>query len=76
MKDNLRKIAALAKQASFKLNLVGSELKSSVLRQMAEALLKEKEAVITANKKDLSAAHRKKLSQAFVDRLTLIARGV
>jgi len=71
LENKLEKIAALAKEASFKLALVDTAAKNRALIQMAEALPKEKNKIISANKKDLKAACRKRLSAAFIDRLTL-----
>ncbi len=71
LKNKINKVAAIAKQASFKLGLIDTDAKNSVLRQMAKALVKNKKKIIAANKKDLAAAKRKKLSKAFVDRLRL-----
>lgn len=69
--NKLKKSVVLAKEASFKLALVDTATKNKTLVQMAEVLLKEKDKVIAANKKDLKAARRKRLSKAFIDRLTL-----
>ncbi len=45
--------------------------KNRILREMARALLKNKDVIIRANKKDLAAAKRIGLSNALIDRLTL-----
>ncbi|MDD5006059.1 MAG: glutamate-5-semialdehyde dehydrogenase [Candidatus Omnitrophica bacterium] len=71
LKLKLKKIANLAKDASFKLNLVDTATKNTVLKEMAEALIREKEKIISANKKDLQAARKNKISEAFIERLTL-----
>ncbi|MDD5292212.1 MAG: glutamate-5-semialdehyde dehydrogenase [Candidatus Omnitrophica bacterium] len=71
LENKLEKIVSLAKEASFKLALVDTVVKNRILIQMADALLKEKNKIVSANKKDLEAARRKRLSAAFIDRLTL-----
>lgn len=71
LKNKLTKIADLAKQASFKLNLLDTKSKNTTLKQMAKALIKNNKKIIAANKKDLATAKRKRLSKSFVDRLTL-----
>lgn len=71
LKNKLNRVARLAKQASFKLSLVDSKTKNSVLRQMAEALIEKKKLILAANNKDLASARRKRLSKAFLDRLVL-----
>ncbi|MFC1709151.1 glutamate-5-semialdehyde dehydrogenase [Candidatus Omnitrophota bacterium] len=71
LKNKIAKIARQARQASFKLSLVDTGLKNTVLKQMAKDLIKNKKKIVAANKKDLSVARRKNLSVAFIDRLTL-----
>ena len=50
--------------------------KNRVLREIASALLKNKDAIIRANKKDLKEAKRVGLSSALIDRLMLDAKRV
>ncbi|MBL7197915.1 MAG: glutamate-5-semialdehyde dehydrogenase [Candidatus Omnitrophica bacterium] len=71
LKNKLKKVASFAKRASFKLSLIDTKTKNSTLKQMANALIKEKKKIVAANKKDLTAACRRKQSEAFIDRLTL-----
>ncbi|MBP2029126.1 glutamate-5-semialdehyde dehydrogenase [Methanohalophilus levihalophilus] len=62
-----------AKNASIRLSSVNTAIKNKALENMAEALGKNREAILEANKKDLEIAGKmlqeNKLSQALVDRL-------
>ena len=76
LKNKLSETVNIAKQASFKLSLVNTKTKNATLRQMANALMKNRKKIIAANKKDLTAVRRKKLSKAFLDRLTLTEKRI
>lgn len=76
LNKKIEKIAKLAKGASFKLSLVGTEAKNKALEEMAAALANEKDKIILANKKDLAIAKKNKLSGAFIDRLTLTEKRI
>lgn len=71
IKTQILKIAREARKASYKLAKASTKEKNEALMKMADKLLKEKDALIKANKKDLEIARGKKLSVAFIDRLTL-----
>jgi glutamate-5-semialdehyde dehydrogenase len=60
-----------AKDASYELGSASTKEKDHALTLMAEELLKAKEEIIKANKKDLDAAEAKGMSKAMLDRLAL-----
>jgi len=61
--------AAKAKSASIRLGGVGSKLKNQGLRAIASALKKNKEQIISANKKDLQEAQKNQLAGPVMKRL-------
>jgi len=61
--------AKRAKQASIRLAGVKAEVKNKALIEIAEAIEKQKEQIIAANKKDLIAAEENKLPWPLVKRL-------
>lgn len=61
----------LAKVASFKLVGVTTEEKNDALLKIADELLKEKDYIITENKKDLVAGKENGLSDSVLDRIML-----
>jgi glutamate-5-semialdehyde dehydrogenase len=61
--------AKIAKQASISLAAVKTELKNKALAAIAEAIRKQKEQIIAANKTDLAAAEENKLSSPLLKRL-------
>jgi len=71
MKKDIIKIAKDAALAARALANLSAEEKNKILEEMAQALLKNKEAIIKANKKDLSQAKKARLPIALIDRLTL-----
>jgi glutamate-5-semialdehyde dehydrogenase len=71
MEDKILKMAKEANEASKILQVVPAKLKNKVLLYMADSLIKNKENIILANKKDLSQAKKQGLSSAFLDRLVL-----
>lgn len=64
-------IAKKAQVASRILAGVSAERKNRVLKEMAQALLKEKVFILNQNKKDISAAIRGGLSKPLIERLSL-----
>ena len=70
-KNQIRRIASLARQASFDMALLPKEIKNKALTLMAQALKKNARFIIRQNLKDLKEAKNQRLSQAFIDRLTL-----
>lgn len=71
-----RDIAKGAAESARVLANLSTVEKNRVLREMARALLKNKDAIIRANKKDLKEAKRVGLSSALIDRLMLDAKRV
>lgn len=73
MKQNLKQeilgMAREAKAASASLAILSSAQKCVVLKDMAEALLRQEAAILKANRKDILKSSGK--SKAFVERLTL-----
>ena len=60
-----------AKAAAYELSLISTDEKNKVLRQMAKALLVQKDFLKRENQKDLRAAEDKGYTKALVDRLRL-----
>jgi glutamate-5-semialdehyde dehydrogenase len=71
LKKDLISLAQEAQRSFREALTVSSELKDAALRDMASSLLRAKQDIIKANKKDLSAARASGKSKAFIDRLTL-----
>ncbi|MEY8736059.1 glutamate-5-semialdehyde dehydrogenase [Lactobacillus sp. AN1001] len=66
---DLEKMGIAAREAAFKLAQLSTEQKNVILKAMAQALVDNTAAIITANQVDLEKATEMKAS--FVDRLTL-----
>lgn len=66
---DLEKMGIAARKAAFKLAQLSTEQKNMILKAMAQALVDNTTAIITANQVDLEKATEMKAS--FVDRLTL-----
>jgi len=60
-----------AKEGARVLAAASSEQKNTALVEMAKALQKRAEELISENRKDIKFAEKKSLSKAFIDRLTL-----
>lgn len=60
-----------ARQSSYKLANISTAQKNRALRAMASALIKEKQSILKANRRDVALAKRAGLKQSFIDRLTL-----
>jgi len=71
IESKVLKIAKKAKQATKTLSKLSSDEKEKLLMEFSEALMKEKESVVKANKKDLKLASETGLSNAMIDRLRL-----
>ena len=76
LKKELTNIAKNAQEASRYMLTVSSVTKNKVLKSMALALIRKKDSIIRANKKDIAKAAAAKLSSAFIDRLTLSAKRI
>lgn len=67
----VKKIVKEAKKNSFLLSSLNSAIKEKLLLQMAQELIKNKEIILKANRKDIEVAEEKKVKKSFLDRLTL-----
>jgi glutamate-5-semialdehyde dehydrogenase len=72
-KSRVEKMLRAAKAASFQGAQISRSVKDRVLSDAAEALEKNTDAVLAANRKDLRLARQSGLSAAMMDRLTLHA---
>lgn len=71
IKNGLIAICEKAKIASRKLALLSSQQKNECLEKMADALMKQSEDILEANRKDMSAGEKNNMSAAMLDRLRL-----
>jgi len=71
LKREITKIAQTAQEASCFLAGLDSSQKNRLLRAMAASLIKNKGAILKANKKDITAVRRAGLARAFIERLAL-----
>lgn len=69
--EKIRNIAAEARQASFAMAKLSSNVKNELLTDMAMALINNAPHIIEENKKDLDAGEKRGLSAAMLDRLML-----
>ncbi|WP_129124797.1 glutamate-5-semialdehyde dehydrogenase [Geomonas oryzae] len=69
--EQIRTIAAEARQASFAMAKLSSAVKNELLLDMAHGLVNNCEEIIAENKKDLEAGKEHGLSAAMLDRLML-----
>ena len=69
--EKIRNIAAEARQASFAMAKLSSNVKNELLMDMALALINNAPHIIEENKKDLEAGEKRGLSAAMLDRLML-----
>ena len=76
LEKEIIKIAEDAKSASGKLALLKTEIKNSILKGMAAAVIKAKASILRANEKDLRRAKKKKLSEPMIDRLKLTEKRI
>jgi len=65
-----------ARKASRHIANADTKIKNMALTNIANAILREKEALLAANAKDLAAAKANGLESALVDRLTLTEKTV
>jgi glutamate-5-semialdehyde dehydrogenase len=76
LKQEIVDIAKNAAGAARVISGLSSSKKNKILEEMARALLKNKSAILKANKKDLVLAKKKNLSRAFLDRLILTEKRI
>ena len=72
----VKRIVKEAKKNSFLLSSLNSAVKERLLLQMAQELIKNKEVILKANKKDIELAEEKKAKKSFLDRLALNERRI
>lgn len=70
-KRRLDDIMQRAKAASLRVSRLGTDLKNTILKSMASALVKNTDAILKANAKDIKAGTERGLSKAVLDRLLL-----
>lgn len=68
---NLEKLYASLRKAGSKLSLLKADKKNKALKVVAEALDKNRAAIIEANKKDIDAGRASGMSESLIDRLML-----
>ena len=69
--EQIRTIAAEARQASFAMARLSPKVKNELLMEMAQALVNSAPQIIEENRKDLEAGELRGLSAAMLDRLML-----
>ena len=69
--EQVKNIAREARQASFAMARLGTDVKNSMLLAMADALENQTAALVAENAKDLDTGRQKGLSAAMLDRLML-----
>ncbi|MEM2913963.1 MAG: gamma-glutamyl-phosphate reductase, partial [Candidatus Bathyarchaeia archaeon] len=60
-----------AKDASFKLAKLSTETKNKALYDMADALEKNADVILEANRKDVEASRKRGVKESLIDRLVL-----
>jgi glutamate-5-semialdehyde dehydrogenase len=74
MSAYIQKLIRQAKESSYALAKLTAAEKNRALKNMAKAVIREKDFILSANKQDIEAARRKKLKESFIDRLALNTR--
>ena len=74
--EEIRKIAQKAREASFQVARLTSEVKDRALGLMADGLIEKRELLLAENRKDLEQAEKEGLSKAMLDRLALTEAGI
>lgn len=67
----IREQALAAAAAARELSAVSTAVKNQALLNMAEALVREQEAILAENEKDMTAGREKGMKESFLDRLLL-----
>ena len=62
----VKRIVKEAKKNSFLLSSLNSAVKEKLLLQMAQELMKNKEVILKANKKDIELAEEKKVKKSLI----------
>ena len=71
MTEELLKKGTLAKDAAVKLTSVGTLVKNKALEAIADALVKNTDTILSANKIDINSAKKNGIRRAMIDRLAL-----
>ncbi|MCF8008793.1 MAG: glutamate-5-semialdehyde dehydrogenase [Halanaerobiales bacterium] len=71
IRKSLIKQAKLAKEATYKMGNISTEMKNEALYMVADGLIERKEDILKENEKDMINAKKDKMSEAFLDRLSL-----
>ena len=71
IRGNMLKKAEAARQASYKMAILPTDVKNKALHSMADALERRAEFILEANAQDLEDARRKELKRSYLDRLML-----
>lgn len=71
IRGNMLKKAEAARQASYKMAILPTDVKNKALHSMADALERRAELILEANAQDLEDARRKELKRSYLDRLML-----
>jgi glutamate-5-semialdehyde dehydrogenase len=74
--DEVKKIAQQAREASFQVARLSSEVKDRALGLMADGLVEKRKLLLAENRKDLEGAEKEGLSKAMLDRLALTEAGI
>lgn len=71
MNDYLKDIGMCACSCKFKMNLLTESEKNSALIKVADALIENTDAILSANKTDVENSRKNNVSEALIDRLSL-----
>ncbi|MGB7815801.1 MAG: glutamate-5-semialdehyde dehydrogenase [Methylotenera sp.] len=76
IKQYMQKVGAEARKASRLMASASTNTKNLALTHIAQAILRDKAALLAANKQDVDAAHANGLDAAMLDRLTLTEKSI
>ncbi|ERE20306.1 glutamate-5-semialdehyde dehydrogenase [Pseudogulbenkiania ferrooxidans] len=76
VKEYMQQLGQAARKASRLLARADANQKNAALHAIADAIVREQDALLAANRQDLDAARQAGLDDAMLDRLTLNAKGV
>lgn len=76
IKNYMQQIGIEARKASRLMASADSDIKNLALSHIAKAILREKTALLAANKLDLDAARSNGLDEAMLDRLTITEKSI
>jgi len=71
LRKSIYDIGRKAKEASYKLAILDTDIKNRILKSMAKAILKNAKLILKANEKDVLSAKKSKKTNAVIDRLSL-----